>query len=77
MTLCHLKHLFRTTMAANGESMGRSTSTTPNTQGEFILLNSKDAYFLVILSFCFLKNSLVLPSNHATCCSNDVKQARW
>ena len=39
MTLCHLKHLCRTTMAGNGGSMGRSTSTTPNTQGEFILLN--------------------------------------
>jgi hypothetical protein len=46
MTPCHLKRLCRTTMAANGGSMGRSTSTTPNTQGEFILINSKDVYFL-------------------------------
>jgi len=45
-------------MAGNGRNMGRSTSTTPNTQGEFILLNSKDAYFLVILSFPFLKTPL-------------------
>lgn len=36
MTLCHLKRLCRTTMAANGGSMGRSKSTTPNTQGEFL-----------------------------------------
>ncbi|KAF8706376.1 hypothetical protein HU200_030640 [Digitaria exilis] len=30
---CHSKHLFRTMMAASGESMGKSTSTKQNIQG--------------------------------------------
>ena len=56
MTLCHLKHLCRTTMAANGGSMGRSTSTTPNTQGEFILLiDSKRCAFSGCSFISFLK----------------------
>ena len=38
MIRCHWKRLFRTMMAANGESMGKSTSTKRNIQGTFSLL---------------------------------------